>query len=164
MEGLIVMKTNEKGMTLIEVLATFVITSIFVGIIYGAVIIAMNYHSVETTKTKLQQEANYIITEIQRIHRQCESYRLIIESDKVEIKECVDSQSIPIPNTNKIISSNFVYTPVGEEIVRPNQANLKLPDFSVGDTVNENLTVEIPTEISRFIEKEQTSSREEEQR
>ncbi|MHA6251454.1 PilW family protein [Oceanobacillus sp. CAU 1775] len=81
------MLKNEKGITLVELLAALVISLFVAGIVYSVVIFSMNYNKVETTKTSLQQEANYIITELQRIHRHNPSYILIVNSNHIKVRE-----------------------------------------------------------------------------
>lgn len=145
------MYKNEKGITLVEVLAVLLISSIVAGGIYTLVTLTMNHSAVETTKTRLQQEANYIVTEIQRIHRQCDSYTLKIETGSVEIKNCIDAQDAPIENMNKIISNTFNYDPKLDVTIIPKSENYILTNFIVKDPNNEKLKVEINTEFSRYL-------------
>lgn len=152
---------NEKGISLVEVLAALLISSIVAGIIYTMVILSMNYNNVEATKTSLQQEANYIVTEIQRIHRQCESYTLSITTDNVEIKDCIISRDGSVDNLNKIISNKYQYAPVLDKFVEPKKFNLRLCDFNVLDPNNKKLSVKIQTEFSRYIDGKQIEEPEE---
>ncbi|RDW16336.1 hypothetical protein CWR48_16970 [Oceanobacillus arenosus] len=153
---------NEKGMTLVEVLATLVIASLFMGIIYTVVMMSMEYSSVETTKTRLQQEANYIITEIQRIHRKGDCYVLSITENEVAIAE-TEMESCPETDSKmRVLSSEYKYDydieldEDGEKIVfdkkeiHPNINNVKLTNLSIKDAENADIHVEISTIISRY--------------
>lgn len=141
------MHGNEEGITLVELLATLVIAFFFIGIIYSVAILGMNYFKVETSKTRLQQEANYIITELQRIHREGNCYILSISTNQVVVKDCSVEEQV------EIVSSGFNYEVIydnnGNEI-DPLRENVLLEDFVIKDPENNNLKVEISTVISRY--------------
>ncbi|AXI09687.1 hypothetical protein CUC15_12470 [Oceanobacillus zhaokaii] len=141
------MMNNEKGITLIEVLATLVISSLFMGIIYTVVMMSMEYSSVETKKTQLQQEANYIITDLQRIHRNGECYVLSITESEVAVAEDCANKKM------EVLSSGYVYkteSTYDRKKIDPNIENVDLSNFRIQDSENENIVVEITTIISRY--------------
>lgn len=170
------MLKNERGITLLEILAALVISSIIIGIIYSFLIIAVEYNSTETTKTRLQQEANYITTEIQRVHRKSDCYVLIIDSGGVIIaEECKDTDGDLLHDNTRVLTGNFEYsiereeTPIiyqvfphgkkasqNEEIGIHELAEIVidgdfiLENFTVSDPANETLDVKISTAFTRY--------------
>lgn len=164
------MKNDEKGLTLVELLATLTLISLVTGIIWTTISIASQFNIGETTSLKLQQEANYIITELQKAHRTCSEYKLTIKEDEISIKECklIDKDEI----INKIISSNYKYIAIINEPTidlppskmiknvhfieyidipqKPKKNDINLMYFTVQDTNNDKRFVNIPTTISRY--------------
>lgn len=148
-------KTNEDGVTLVELLAALVLMSIVGAIIWNTVFISMRYSTTETKKLRLQQEANYVITEIQRYHRQCNKYNMTIHEDKISIKNCErDSSNLP----DLVINNTFQYSSspeFHEDIDDPDaQIEPKTSDLSftltIKDAEKTNLEVNIHTVISRY--------------
>ncbi len=134
---------NEKGLTLVELLATLVLMSLFSGIIMSMILHSMRYKEMEITKTDLQQEANYVIAELQRIHRLGDTYTLTIEENSIKVKT----------DTEQIISDRYYYDVDGdfdEAIIDPTKKNVYLNEFTIKSKTNENLKVEISTVISRY--------------
>lgn len=82
------MLTNEKGASLVEVLAVLLLVSIIGGIGWTALNIGMKHNSVETTKTQLQQEANLIVTKLINEHRRSDHYYLRLADGQLEINSC----------------------------------------------------------------------------
>lgn len=93
---------KQNGMTLVEVLATLVIASLVTILIWTTISISIKYNVFETKKLQLQQEANRIITEIQRYHRQCDAYELTATHKEIQVMHCmingVDQGSNQIAN------------------------------------------------------------------
>jgi len=156
------MLKNEDGMTLVEILATLILMTLITGIIWTTVSIATKFNISETSTLRLQQEANYIIAELQQVHRHCYTYRLTIIRDEVKVAECMDDKGNSIPKYNKVISNQFKYrlkdsgeSPYIDKSYTSPKDNLELKDFIVIDPVikrnNEEKYVEVPTTISRYI-------------
>lgn len=144
------MKKKERGMTLVEVLATLVLISLVTGLIWTTVSIATKFGVSETSELKLQQEANYIITELQRIHRNCYTYELIIKTDEIKIENCYDEDKA-LPKYDGVISNTYIYYPVREpRKTYTTEGNLDIPDFEIIDPVNQIRSVKIPVSISRY--------------
>ena len=59
---------NEKGITLIELLAALVLFGIIAVLIWSFFFRAINFNDREVTKNQLQQEANLIVNTIQQLH------------------------------------------------------------------------------------------------
>lgn len=143
---------NQKGMTLVEVVATLLISSLVIILIFTTLSISTNYNISETKKLRLQNEMNYIITDIQNFHRKCESYEISILENKIEIKDCKTKKEI----LNKIISTDYIYnsTPnILNEVIetRGTDSSYKLK-LIITDPGNTKLSVSISTNISRFNE------------
>ncbi|WP_368503325.1 type II secretion system protein J [Alkalihalophilus sp. As8PL] len=72
--------SNESGFTLLEVLATLVISSILIGITYGVLTTTVTFNEKSTSHIDLRQEANIIITQLRQKHQEEESeYPLCVE-------------------------------------------------------------------------------------
>lgn len=82
------MTSDEKGASLVEVLAVLLLVSIIGGIGWTALNIGMKHNSVETTKTQLQQEANLIVTKLVNEHRRSDHYYLRMADGQLEINSC----------------------------------------------------------------------------
>lgn len=139
-------------MTLVEVLATIVLVSMVVILIWTGVFISMRYNVAETKKLRLQQDANYIITEIQRIHRSCDKYDLTISKNEIYIKNCILASSSSKPDFT--IANIFQYESIPEFKgalieTKKNESNINFT-LTVKDNENEKIFVEIPTTISRY--------------
>jgi len=79
------MVKNEKGITLIELLAALVLFGIFSTIIWAFFFQSTEANNIELTKNNLQQEANLIISTIQEVHKKSNSYTVILSEDSLEI-------------------------------------------------------------------------------
>jgi prepilin-type N-terminal cleavage/methylation domain-containing protein len=67
---------NQRGLSLIEVLATLVIFSIIMGLVTNAVISSLNYHDKSYQKLLLTQKANTFLSGLASIHQTSDSYTL----------------------------------------------------------------------------------------
>ncbi|GKV70496.1 hypothetical protein NCCP2716_29940 [Sporosarcina sp. NCCP-2716] len=155
------MHRQEDGMTLVEVLAVLVLVSLVTGIIWSVISIATKFNISETSTLRLQQEANYIIADLQQVHRHCESYQLTISRDEVSVAECKNEAGQYLDTYNKVVSDQFHYryensgtSPYVNRTYRPQQENLELPDFAVIDPVKKGgreKAVTVPTTITRYL-------------
>ena len=138
-------KSKESGVTLVELLAVLVLISLVTGIIWTTLTISVKHNNIETSKLQLQQEANFIITKLQQIHREKECYRLVIEKSEIRILNCEADDVI----FNEVITSDFQYSPLMNEEYKPKKQNV---DFNllVSDPNNKKLTVSVPTKITRY--------------
>ncbi|WP_082713398.1 prepilin-type N-terminal cleavage/methylation domain-containing protein [Sporosarcina koreensis] len=148
--------SRESGMTLIEVLAVLLLTALVMMLIWTTVLTSMKYNITETKKLKMQQEANYIITDLQHIHRKCDTYRLEERDGEIWMTDCtgVDAQSdkkIGSENNFKIIG-----LPTKQEIrAKTTEASMNV-NLVVADPVKNKLKVSVSTVISRYkVEKEE---------
>ena len=75
---------NEKGVTLVELLAVLVLVSMVASIILTTFINVNSYNVTEMKKLKMQQDANYIVTTLLQKHRTVNhSYTLKLEANKL---------------------------------------------------------------------------------
>lgn len=149
---------KQEGMTLIEVLATLLISSLVIMLIWTTVAISMKYNFVEMKKLRLQQEANRIITEIQQYHRQCEAYELTANHQEIQIKHCVVNG---VDQGAKQIANDFYYAiyvdtdlELGENKLYPIDAKGINASYDltlmVSDPAKQNPKVTIDSKISRY--------------
>lgn len=101
------MKLDQKGITLVELLAGLVLISLVAGIAWTALSIGFQHTAVETNKTNMQQDANLIIATLTSEHRRNDEYRLTFDAnEQLVIKTCEDITPCP---------ASAVYTPVIEK-------------------------------------------------
>lgn len=141
---------NEKGVTLLELLAVLVLTSLILTLIITTFVVFSNYNVTQTKKLRMQQEANYIISLILQTHRTAEAYELMIPSvDKLIIKECENEDPVCI-GPESIIGNQFNYS----LSINPGKINPKKTDFEttliITDPQNDKLQVEIKTRFTRY--------------
>lgn len=146
------MKSNEKGMTLVELLSTLVLLSLVTGVIWTTVSIATQFNVSETSVLKLQQEANYIVSELQRVHRSCYTYELIITEQEVRVLNCLDENETHISIYDGILSENFQYEAkvVPNEPIKTTTDDLDISEFTISDSANTKRSVTIPISIFRY--------------
>lgn len=145
------MGKNERGMTLIEILATLILISIICVAIWSTISIVTKNNVGEVTSLRLQQEANYIITSLQQVHRKCANYNLSITSTKVEVSECKDSSGNGLPSFNSIVSEGYQYSPnIDDMEVESSTDDIDLSPLIVTDQLNKKREVKIKTVISRI--------------
>ncbi|BAQ11593.1 hypothetical protein OXB_3124 [Bacillus sp. OxB-1] len=137
--------SNEKGITLVELLASLALLSMVVILIWTTFFITARYNIAETTKLQLQQEANYILTTIQQQHRYKECYNLKVEGQRLVLEDCDTGD-------RELVSSGFDYTLNPEEIdnINPDDEDLHFI-LSVKDPKEgSKLKVKVETTISRY--------------
>ena len=142
---------NEKGITLIELLAVLVLVSLIVTLIITTFTISFNYNVTETKKLRMQQEANYLITLILQKHRTVEAYELTINSvDELVFKECENEEDDSCQGPESIIGNEFNYSLSHN----PGKIRPKTKDFpttlTVTDPKNEKLKVSVETRFTRY--------------
>lgn len=151
------MKLDQKGITLVELIAALAIVSIIAGIAWTALSIGFKHTAVETNKTTLQQDANLIVTTLSNVHRRNDFYSLKFDSaGQMIIGTCEDATLCPANLTYKrVIDSKYDYTGTTinnsvyngtaftEMIVEPkkNHTNLVLKMKSANNTVTVKTTL-----------------------
>lgn len=130
---------NERGVTLMELLAAIIIFMIFAGIIWGFFFQSLKFNDSEVTKQQLQQEANLIIASIQEAHIKRQEYAI----------QTYDSNTIL-----KVKGFTFDNPKIRYEIMNniPNPITSKTLDIHIKLSSSDNpaLTYEIKTTFSRI--------------
>ncbi|MFK8792974.1 prepilin-type N-terminal cleavage/methylation domain-containing protein [Planococcus plakortidis] len=79
-------RLDEKGVSLVEVLAALLLVSIIATAAWTALSIGMKHTTAETSKTEIQQDANIIITKLSAAHRRNEEYSIKFEGGQLMLK------------------------------------------------------------------------------
>jgi prepilin-type N-terminal cleavage/methylation domain-containing protein len=144
---------NEKGVTLIELLAVLVLVSLIVTIIMTTFTISFKYNATETKKLKMQQEANYLVAFILQKHRTLNAYKLSINSDnKLVFKECNKNVegTITCDGLESIIGNDYNYSLSSNPgIILPKEADFPTT-LVVKDPKTSELEVTIKTRFTRY--------------
>ncbi|WP_252502820.1 PilW family protein [Sporosarcina sp. Marseille-Q4943] len=156
------MMRKQNGMTLVEVLATLLISSLVIMLVWTTVTISMKHNIVETKKLQMQQEVNYIITDLQNIHRKSKNvcYQIKEEDGMWKIVECLNGDTISTyfnPKFNYELSGypDMIFTKQKEAM---NAGRAYSPSYSLSVKVSslddKGPILEISTTISRFDEQQ----------
>ena len=86
--------TDQKGVTLVELLATLVIFGIFSTIIWAFLFQTMQTNEVEISKNQIQQEANIILNALDEVHRKSSEYTIDYNNNGIIIKPMGSSEIV----------------------------------------------------------------------
>ena len=136
---------NQKGVTLLELLATLVIFGIFSTIIWAFLFQTMKTNEVEISKNQIQQEANIILKALDEVHRKSSEYTIDYNSDEIIIRPI---NSSPIVFTNSQIEYNLSPLMSGESI-SPNTEQLNVT-LVLKSKTNENVYTTIKSTFVRL--------------
>ncbi|WP_162287852.1 prepilin-type N-terminal cleavage/methylation domain-containing protein [Indiicoccus explosivorum] len=101
------MKLDERGITLVELLAALALVTLVAGIAWTLLMTGFRHTEVEVDKTVLQQDANLIITSLSNAHRRSASYTLTFEADKLKIETC---KGVPLTCEVNTIDKEYNFT------------------------------------------------------
>ncbi|MBB6445854.1 PilW family protein [Bacillus benzoevorans] len=73
---------NQKGITLIELLAVLTIFSIIAGVLYSVFMNGLNYSTKAKDTVLIQQEANYLLNLLKKQHEKDRDYTVKIENNE----------------------------------------------------------------------------------
>lgn len=136
---------NQKGVTLIELLATLVIFGIFSTIIWAFMMQTFQTNEIEISKNQLQQEATIIINAIDEVHRNSISYTIEFDSNGITINpHNSDEISFSNPNIHYDISPLL-----SGETVTPKKQNLTF-NLVLKSKANESIKTTIRTAFKRL--------------
>jgi type II secretory pathway pseudopilin PulG len=136
---------NENGLTLIELLATILLSSMVIIILMTTLSIGIKYNVSESKKVRLQQEANLVIATITNKHRDGDCYILDEEGEKLFFYKCDETKS----KQGSVTENLFNYDINTNEFSgNPKKDDLEI-SLTVIDPVNEKLRVTINSTISR---------------
>jgi prepilin-type N-terminal cleavage/methylation domain-containing protein len=77
---------NQRGLTLVEVLATLTILSIIGAVVWSVFFQGINYTKKAVSQNSIQQEANILTMRLTRIHQTSESYELENPDCTIKVK------------------------------------------------------------------------------
>ncbi|PKG21680.1 PilW family protein [Niallia nealsonii] len=147
---------NSKGLTLIELLAAVSLSAIILLLAYQFLFQGFQFSKTVTDKTLLQQEANYIMVNLTKIHQSSDSYTIAFDQNpnanyiKVEGKKTITFKNDHFFYELKTSTSNNskIYTK-NKETFYP-----KLTDVSIELTIynkkNPKLSYSSKTILSRI--------------
>lgn len=137
--------TNQKGVTLVELLATLVIFGIFSTIIWAFLFQTVKTNEVEISKNQLQQEANIILNALDEVHRKSSEYTIDYNSDEIIIKP---TNSSPIVFSNSQIDYNL-FPLVSGKSISPNTDQLNIT-LVLKSKTNENVNTKLKSTFVRL--------------
>lgn len=148
------MLNKQEGITLVEVLATLILMTIVTGVIWTTISLAMKINISETTTLRLQQEANFITTRLQQIHRNCDKYEILFTTEAITVSDCDLEKGNP-NSYERIVSTDFNYSISSPSIDVPYgiisiKESLYLSELRVSDPKNSKKAFTISTTISRI--------------
>jgi len=79
------MKINERGITLLEVLATLTILGFLISIIFSIFINGINYSSKAKDTVLIQQETNYLLTLLKEQHENQSLYSITVSDNHKQV-------------------------------------------------------------------------------
>lgn len=155
------MKLNQKGITLVELLAALLLVSVIAAIAWNALSIGFKHTAVETSKTQLQQEANLIVTKLINEHRRNDHYYLKTSGTSLEIQTCNDSAAGSVcDGFVRLTDSNYLYSGTIDGIpfanwdpltkIDPKTKNVNLV-LKVADSIKPTRSVEVKTSLTRIL-------------
>lgn len=92
------MKINQKGITLVELLAAIVIVGFLTILIWRVFFQAIDFNSYAVTEQTLQQEANIILSSLQSAHTKNEIDHIEIDSSKKTLTIVYKPATPAVPN------------------------------------------------------------------
>lgn len=122
---------NERGLTLIELLISIALGSIVLVLIYQFFFQGIHFSKVVNDKTLLQQEANYMVSSMTKIHQTSDSYSITFDQNPNASYITVDGkQKITFQNkkfryelmnkngtNNTYIPNSFTVNPLKEDVI-----------------------------------------------
>lgn len=155
------MKWNQKGITLVELVAAMALVSIIATIAWTALTIGMKHGVAETNKTIMQQEANVMISSLMAAHRGSEEYSIIFEDDKLKVDYCDKSSVCGVREisgeydfTGSMVDDIPIDTSSGIPIVfadlTPEKEHTKIT-LKITDLSNNKRTLTVNTTLSRLL-------------
>ncbi|WP_027964165.1 type II secretion system protein [Halalkalibacillus halophilus] len=138
---------NQKGITLVEVLATLVIISLITTLAFHVLANALQYSEQTDSHVKLRQEANLIITQMRQKHQaETEDYSISFNQFTHEDRYDVISLSL---NTNQVSSSENVTIDGSESLgVGFTLENSFGNEYSINTTIEPRKEVETESSLS----------------
>lgn len=141
---------NEKGITMVELLAALALVSMVSVLIMTTLGIGFKHSIAETNKTSTQQEANLIISKLLNNHRKGECYFIKEEINVIKVAPIsCESATVPASNLFKPVSNpQFAVS-----LISPSQKiNPKKEDYSLkAQVAYKKAEYQINTKLNRYI-------------
>jgi prepilin-type N-terminal cleavage/methylation domain-containing protein len=137
---------NQKGVTLIELLAALTILSLIGGIIWGVFFQGNKFSQTSVSKNNIQQEANIIIMNLKKIHQTSKEYTISSNGCAVTVNATkLDSttQYFEFKNTKLCISLDRT------GYIQPGSQDLTL-NVTIYELMNPKNTVIVETILYRL--------------
>lgn len=87
------MVKNQRGITLVEVLAAIILISIISFLAWNIFFQGKNYTEKSLSKSQMQQEANIILSRLSKIHQSSDNYEVNIQTCSFNIKYTVNGNT-----------------------------------------------------------------------
>lgn len=149
---------NEAGVTLIELLAGLVIVGLLAGAAWTAFSIGVSHGATETSKTKLQQEANLVMAKLRNEHRQSDFYQLRYTGGYLEIRTCKDETGCT--SFRRITANDYAYSGSVNGVLFPDleenrcyfpERTHTAVEIKVADKTDAGRSVDIESELTRIL-------------
>ena len=133
------MNLNEKGVTLIELLAALALVSIIAVLAMTTFNIGVKYNVTETKKTTMQQESNLIVSTLMNVHRTEKCYEIEnTTTTAITMKIYDDEQCTTTPSRQIEFNQNqFTYELI-LETGTPEKINPQETNYSLTLTIKDN--------------------------
>lgn len=154
------MKLNQKGVTLVELIAALALVSVIAIAAWSTLTIGMKHGAAETSRTMLQQDANLLITKLSAEHRKSDSYYLRFTGSNLEISTCSDDEGLNCLPFTRLTDNSYQYSGSidgtafsawdSTVLIEPKKQHL---DFilKVADPIKTTRSVEFNTTITRIL-------------
>lgn len=135
-----VKRLNEKGITLVELLAGLALFGIISVLIWNFFFQALNFNEREVTKNQLQQEANLIVNTIQQLHTKSTITSLTNTNDSLTVNYDVNKHK-------DFDKKNIVYILEPSTIVPSKEFKFKL---TLESSTNDSVKFKVETTFSKL--------------
>ncbi|KGR79650.1 type II secretion system protein [Ureibacillus manganicus] len=135
---------NSSGLTLVEVLAVIAILSIVTVLIISISSTGFKISKNTETNAFLHQEANYIISVLNKLHKQNKNYEILIENDDQKLTIKNDSETITISEKQFVY---YLYIMKDNEELTNKDGN-EITKFTINPLEQKTLNVRIEIESS----------------
>jgi len=154
---------NEKGITLVELVAALALVSVIAIAAWSTLTIGMKHGAAETSKTMLQQDANIINTKLSAEHRKNDQYYLRLMGGNLEISTCNDNDLTGVVDCEpftRLTDNSFLYSGSingtdfsswsSTSMIEPKKQHVNFI-LKVADPIKTARSVELKTSLTRIL-------------
>lgn len=126
---------NQRGITLVEVLATIILISIISFLTWNIFFQGKNYTEKSISKSQMQQEANIILSRLSKIHQSSDTYEVNIQKCSFTIKYTVNgtTKNESFNNSRLCIKLTNIPNIINPKTVNAIDFNLNIVDIKKPD-------------------------------